>query len=69
MAAIVVRYRMIEHVAWEGAMAAAEVWMVGSWAVCWARALAQEMLMVVGYMIVGERRHMTAWHSWMAASV
>ena len=67
MAAIVVRYRMIEHVAWEGAMAAAEVWMVGSWAVCSEHALVQEMLMVVECRTADERRHTMAWHLWMVA--
>jgi hypothetical protein len=51
---------MIEHVAWEGATAPAEVSKVGSWAVRWGRAPAQEMLTVVGYRIVDERRHMMA---------
>lgn len=69
MAVIVVRYRMIEHAAWEGAMAAAEVSMVGSWAVCWEHALVQEMLMVVGCRTADERRHTMAWHPWMVALV
>jgi hypothetical protein len=50
-------------------MAPAEGWMVESWAVCWERALAQEMLRVVGCRTVDERRHMMAWHSWTVASV
>ena len=69
MAAIVVRYRMIEHVAWEGAMVAAEVSMVGSWDVYREHALVQEMLMVVGYRTADERRHTMAWHLWMVALV
>lgn len=69
LAAIVVRHRMIERVAWEGAMAVAEVSMVGSWDVYREHALVQEMLMVVGCRTADERRHKMAWHLWMVALV